>query len=151
DHGDALATSAHRLDDVGEDGIDQRAQTQHDGDADEEVEARDRAEKEQDPVDRRACGEQEDRDAEGAETGGVDEGEYRECSNECELHRSFLCQHSRINTSVLSYRLAQAGFVMPRHVDHTRRREEIASALWRVVQRDGMRAVSVRSVAKEGG
>lgn len=40
---------------------------------------------------------------------------------------------------------------MPRHVDHTRRREEIASALWRVVQRDGMRAVSVRSVAKEGG
>lgn len=40
---------------------------------------------------------------------------------------------------------------MPRLVDHSRRREEIAAALWRVMQRDGMHAVSVRSVAREGG
>jgi AcrR family transcriptional regulator len=40
---------------------------------------------------------------------------------------------------------------MPKQVDHARRREEIASALWRLVQREGMQAVSVRNVAREAG
>ncbi|MDQ3442912.1 MAG: TetR family transcriptional regulator C-terminal domain-containing protein [Chloroflexota bacterium] len=40
---------------------------------------------------------------------------------------------------------------MPRVVDHESRRSDIAGALWRVVERDGIAAVSVRSVAKELG
>ncbi len=40
---------------------------------------------------------------------------------------------------------------MPRVVDHAQRRHEIGAALWRVVERDGMRGVSVRSVAAEAG
>ena len=40
---------------------------------------------------------------------------------------------------------------MPRIVDHDRRRDEIAAALRRVVLRQGMAAVSVRSVAAEAG
>lgn len=40
---------------------------------------------------------------------------------------------------------------MPKIVDHTTRREEIAEALWRVVRRDGIRAASVRTIAAEAG
>jgi AcrR family transcriptional regulator len=40
---------------------------------------------------------------------------------------------------------------MPKIVDHTARREEIAEALWRVVRRDGIRAASVRTIAAEAG
>lgn len=38
---------------------------------------------------------------------------------------------------------------VPRQVDHDERRAAIAAALWRVVRRSGMQAVSVRSVAAE--
>ncbi|MGA8117448.1 MAG: TetR/AcrR family transcriptional regulator [Actinocatenispora sp.] len=40
---------------------------------------------------------------------------------------------------------------MPKVVDHEQRRHELATALWRVVMRDGFRAVTVRSVAAESG
>lgn len=40
---------------------------------------------------------------------------------------------------------------MPRTVDHAVRRQELAQALWRVVRRDGLAAVSVRTVALEAG
>lgn len=40
---------------------------------------------------------------------------------------------------------------MPKIVDHDARREEIAQALWRIVRRDGIPAVSVRTVAAEAG
>ena len=40
---------------------------------------------------------------------------------------------------------------MPKVVDHARRRNQIGRALWRVVERDGMRGVSVRAVAAEAG
>jgi len=40
---------------------------------------------------------------------------------------------------------------MPKVVDHEQRREEIVAAMWRVVERDGATAVSVRSVATEAG
>lgn len=40
---------------------------------------------------------------------------------------------------------------MPKIVNHAERRNEIVDALWRVVERDGANAVSVRSVAAEAG
>lgn len=40
---------------------------------------------------------------------------------------------------------------MPKIVDADQRRAEILAALWRVVDRDGASAVSVRSIAREGG
>lgn len=40
---------------------------------------------------------------------------------------------------------------MPKHVDHTQRREEVAAALWRLVMRDGIEAASLRRVAAEAG
>lgn len=40
---------------------------------------------------------------------------------------------------------------MPRVVDHESRRRDIAQALWRVVERDGFPAVSVRNIATELG
>lgn len=40
---------------------------------------------------------------------------------------------------------------MPREVDHDARRRDLAEALWRVVRRDGIHAVSVRTVAAEAG
>lgn len=40
---------------------------------------------------------------------------------------------------------------MPKIVDHDARRREIVDAMWRVVERDGFAAVSVRSVAAEAG
>jgi AcrR family transcriptional regulator len=40
---------------------------------------------------------------------------------------------------------------MPRVVDHEARRAEVVAALWRVVSRDGLEAVTVRSVAAETG
>ena len=40
---------------------------------------------------------------------------------------------------------------MPRLIDHRLRRAELAEAVWRVVARDGIGAVSVRSVASEAG
>ncbi|MFC0627021.1 TetR/AcrR family transcriptional regulator [Kribbella deserti] len=40
---------------------------------------------------------------------------------------------------------------MPKIVDHDARREEIAQALWRIIRRDGIPAVSVRTVAAEAG
>jgi AcrR family transcriptional regulator len=40
---------------------------------------------------------------------------------------------------------------VPKLVDHDTRREEIASALWRVVTRDGIEAASIRKVAAEAG
>lgn len=40
---------------------------------------------------------------------------------------------------------------MPKIVDHDARRLEVIAALWRVVEREGAEAVSVRSVAAEAG
>ena len=40
---------------------------------------------------------------------------------------------------------------MPKLVDHEERRREIARSTWRVLTRDGVAAVSVRSVAAEAG
>jgi AcrR family transcriptional regulator len=40
---------------------------------------------------------------------------------------------------------------MPKLVDRERRREELASALWRLVLRDGIEAASLRRVAAEAG
>jgi len=40
---------------------------------------------------------------------------------------------------------------VPKQVDHDRRREALASALWRVVTRDGIEAASLRRVAAEAG
>lgn len=40
---------------------------------------------------------------------------------------------------------------MPKLIDHARRREELAEAAWRVLLRDGVGRVSVRSVAAEAG
>ncbi len=40
---------------------------------------------------------------------------------------------------------------MPRVVDHVARREAIIAALWRVVERDGLAAATVRAVAAEAG
>src|SRR5690606_7507379 len=64
---------------------------------------------------------------------------------------------SRIDTSVSirTYRI-EIGAVgdtstMPRHVDRSERRTAVGHALMRIVARDGMEAVSVRSVAAEAG
>jgi AcrR family transcriptional regulator len=40
---------------------------------------------------------------------------------------------------------------MPKIVDHQLRRRDIGEALWRVVEREGMQGVSVRTVAAEAG
>jgi AcrR family transcriptional regulator len=40
---------------------------------------------------------------------------------------------------------------VPRLVDHTSRREAVTQALWQVVRRSGIHAVSVRTVAAEAG
>ncbi|ROO84129.1 TetR family transcriptional regulator [Actinocorallia herbida] len=40
---------------------------------------------------------------------------------------------------------------MPKIVDHVARRRQLTEALWRVVSRDGVDAVSVRNVAAEAG
>src|ERR671925_296761 len=40
---------------------------------------------------------------------------------------------------------------MPKIVDHDRRREEIVSAVWRVISRDGMASATTRNIAKEVG
>ena len=40
---------------------------------------------------------------------------------------------------------------MPRLIDHDGRRDEIAEAVWRIVARDGVSAVSIRDVATEAG
>ncbi|WP_345710793.1 TetR/AcrR family transcriptional regulator [Kineococcus glutinatus] len=40
---------------------------------------------------------------------------------------------------------------MPRLIDHAAREVEVAEAAWRVVVRDGVRALSVRTVAAEAG
>lgn len=40
---------------------------------------------------------------------------------------------------------------MPKIVDHDARRRAIAEALWRVVERDGVEAVTMRAVAREAG
>jgi AcrR family transcriptional regulator len=40
---------------------------------------------------------------------------------------------------------------MPIHVDHDVRRAELARAVWRIVVRDGVRAATVRGVAREAG
>lgn len=40
---------------------------------------------------------------------------------------------------------------MPRLIDHDARRRELAEAVWRVIVREGVSAVSVRSVAAEAG
>ena len=40
---------------------------------------------------------------------------------------------------------------MPRLIDHDSRRHEIAEAVWRIVVRDGVSAVSIRDVAAEAG
>lgn len=40
---------------------------------------------------------------------------------------------------------------MPKIVDHEKRRAEIAAALWRVIQREGIIGISIRAVAKEAG
>lgn len=40
---------------------------------------------------------------------------------------------------------------MPKIVDHDARRQEIAAAMWKVLYRDGIAAVTVRSVAAEAG
>ncbi|MBF6332850.1 TetR/AcrR family transcriptional regulator [Nocardia transvalensis] len=40
---------------------------------------------------------------------------------------------------------------MPKIVDHAARRRELAEAVWRVIARDGVDAVSIRAVATESG
>lgn len=40
---------------------------------------------------------------------------------------------------------------MPKLIDHTRRREELAEAAWQILLRDGVGGVSVRNVAAEAG
>ena len=40
---------------------------------------------------------------------------------------------------------------MPKLVDHAERRREVAEAVWRVIARDGVAEVSLRSVAAESG
>jgi AcrR family transcriptional regulator len=40
---------------------------------------------------------------------------------------------------------------MPRLIDHARREEELAEAVWRVIRREGASGVSVRTVAAEAG
>ena len=40
---------------------------------------------------------------------------------------------------------------MPKVVDHEQRRRELAHAVWRVIRRQGMEGVSVRTVAREAG
>ncbi|MGX6600731.1 TetR/AcrR family transcriptional regulator [Micromonosporaceae bacterium Da 78-11] len=40
---------------------------------------------------------------------------------------------------------------MPKFVDHELRRKELAEAVWRVIVRDGVADVSIRSVAAESG
>lgn len=40
---------------------------------------------------------------------------------------------------------------MPKVVDHDQRRREIAAAMWRILLRDGMGAVTVRALAEEAG
>ncbi|TCP54897.1 TetR family transcriptional regulator [Tamaricihabitans halophyticus] len=40
---------------------------------------------------------------------------------------------------------------MPKIVDHVQRRAELAHAVWRVIQRDGIEHASVRTVAAESG
>lgn len=40
---------------------------------------------------------------------------------------------------------------MPKIVDHDQRRRELAAAMWRVLYRDGIDGVTVRSVAEEAG
>jgi AcrR family transcriptional regulator len=40
---------------------------------------------------------------------------------------------------------------MPRAVDHEERREEIADAVWRVIEREGLEGASLRDIAREAG
>lgn len=40
---------------------------------------------------------------------------------------------------------------MPKQVDHEQRRRQLAEALWRITERDGLEAASVRQVALEAG
>ena len=40
---------------------------------------------------------------------------------------------------------------MPRLIDHARREDDLAEAVWRVIRRDGASGVSVRTVAAEAG
>ncbi|AGZ42190.1 TetR/AcrR family transcriptional regulator [Actinoplanes friuliensis] len=40
---------------------------------------------------------------------------------------------------------------MPKIVDHTERRRELGEAVWRVIDRDGVAEVSIRTVAAESG
>lgn len=40
---------------------------------------------------------------------------------------------------------------MPRVVDHNERREQVAEAAWRVIERDGPEAASMRGIAREAG
>lgn len=40
---------------------------------------------------------------------------------------------------------------MPRLIDHARREDELAEAVWRVIRREGASGVSVRTVAAEAG
>ena len=40
---------------------------------------------------------------------------------------------------------------MPKIVDHDERRQLLTDALWRVVHRDGARAISIQTVADEAG
>ena len=40
---------------------------------------------------------------------------------------------------------------MPKQVDHDERRQDLADAVWRVIERDGVEAASLRAVAAEAG
>lgn len=40
---------------------------------------------------------------------------------------------------------------MPRAVDHDERREEIAEATWRVIEREGLEGANLRDIAREAG
>jgi AcrR family transcriptional regulator len=40
---------------------------------------------------------------------------------------------------------------MPKIVDHNQRREQLAEAAWRIIRRQGLEGVTVRSVAEEAG
>lgn len=54
---------------------------------------------------------------------------------------------------MLPHKLARSYYhdLVPRLIDHDARREELAEAVWRVLARDGVSGVSVRTVAAEAG
>ena len=57
--------------------------------------------------------------------------------------------HHKTNNAFFAMQSHEKAGVMPKVVDHNERRLEIVEAVYRVIERDGMEAVSLRDVAKE--